>query len=239
MIGVQSARRRVDMVVKQIRFVLAVLVLTGMGVSLVSAQELNTDAKTEAAVTNESIAYARLAGELATVADGLRDSVLMLAAAILDELAFAEVTVRGKVNDPQGTLDGDKTPAGPLFDLAEEYAGDNEALLALVRDSRSRVASMKGHVYGAAVHRDRVLSYDTDIYREVYRAKELAEICIVGDGDTDLDLYIYDENGNLVCEDLGFTDRAYCSWTPRWEGLFEIHVENLGGVYNEYRLFTN
>ena len=239
MIGVKNVRSRGNLLEKRIRCVFAVLVLIGLGAPFVSAQELNADAKTEAVVTNESIVYARLAGELATVADGLRDSVLMLAAAILDELAFAEVTVRGKVNDPQGTLDDDKTQAATLFDLAEEYAGDNEALLALVRDSMSRVASMKGRVHGAAVHRDQVLSYDTDIYREVYRAKELAEICIVGDGDTDLDLYIYDENGNLICEDLGFTDRAYCSWTPRWDGLFEIHVENLGGVYNEYRLFTN
>ena len=226
------------MMVGRLRLVLAAVVLIGMGSVLVSGQDLNRDEKTEGAA-NESITYARLAGELALVADDLRDSVLMLAAAILEELAFVEVMERGKVNEPQGALGDDKTAPGTVFELAEEYAGDNATLLALVRDSMSRAASMRGRVHGAAVHRDRVLAYDTDIYREVYRAKELAEICIVGDGDTDLDLYVYDENGNLICEDLGFTDRAYCKWTPRWEGPFEIHVENLGRVYNEYRLFTN
>lgn len=225
---------------RKVRFVLAAVVLAGFGAAVGLAQELNEDEK-DGATANESIKYARLAGELALVAEEIRDSVLMLAAAILDEMADVAVVERGKANDPQGALGEQKPLARDLFELAEEYAGENEAMLALVRDSVSRAASMsmKGRVHGAAVHRDRVLAYDTDIYREVYRAKELAEICIVGDGDTDLDLYIYDENGNLICEDLGFTDRAYCTWTPRWEGIFEIHVENLGNVYNEYRLFTN
>ena len=63
---------------------------------------------------------------------------------------------------------------------------------------------MRGRVRGAFVHYDRVFTRDTDVYREVYRAREFAEICLVGDGDTDLDLYIYDEYGNLICSSTGY-----------------------------------
>ena len=232
-------RKRGAFVSKSTRVFLTVLVSVAFWVPSATAQEQNAESKTGVSVGNESIAYARLAGELALVADDTRDSVLMLAAAILDELAALEMTTRGKVNEGEGAIGEDKPAAGSLFELAEEYAGDNQSLLALIRDSMSRVATMKGRVHGAAVHVDRVSASGTDTFREIYRAKEIAEVCIVGDGDTDLDLFIYDENGNLICEDIGFTDRAYCNWTPRWEGLFEIVIENLGGVYNEYRLFTN
>jgi hypothetical protein len=68
---------------------------------------------------------------------------------------------------------------------------------------------------------------------------EPARINLRGDGDTDLDLYVYDENGNLVGSDVGPTDRATVAWSPRWTGPFTIRVVNLGNVYNEYRITTN
>ena len=75
-----------------------------------------------------------------------------------------------------------------------------------------------------------VLAYDTDVYQVEFRAGRLAEVGISGDGDTDLDLFIYDENGNRVCQDISFDDREYCSWIPRRTGPFSIEIENLGGV---------
>ena len=226
---------------KLLRSLLIAVVSMVLCVPYVAAQDEgaeNSEDKTEIIVGNVSITYLRLAGELASIAGVNRDSILMLAAAILEKWASVEVTTRGKVNEGQDGATQDKPAKGSLFELAEEYAGSNEHLLAIIRDSEI-TATMKGRVHGADVHVDRVLARDADIYREVYRAKEPAEVAVVGDGDTDLDLYIYDEYGNLVCDDTGYTDRAYCSWTPRWEGAFEIEIRNLGDVYNEYRLFTN
>ena len=85
----------------------------------------------------------------------------------------------------------------------------------------------------------RVQAYSVYTFRETFRGGELAEIRMVGDGDTRLDVYIYDENGNLIKSAVGPGDNVYLNWTPRWTGRFRIEVHNLGGVWNEFRLTTN
>jgi hypothetical protein len=63
-----------------------------------------------------------------------------------------------------------------------------------------------------------------------------AAASVIGDGDTDLDLFVYDENGNLIGSDTDSTDRCLVRLHPRWTGAFQIEVRNLGSVYNEYRI---
>jgi hypothetical protein len=84
------------------------------------------------------------------------------------------------------------------------------------------------------VHSDRVLAHKTDVYRVHFSAHTRAMVEVSGDGTTDLDLYIYDENGNLVAKDDDNTDDCLASWTPRWSGTFTIRVVNRGSVYNDY-----
>ena len=85
-------------------------------------------------------------------------------------------------------------------------------------------------------HYDRVLSHDTDSYRQVFYAHETVYIYVSGDGDTDLDLYVYDENGNLIDSDTDNDDKCLCIFTPRWKGTFTIRIKNHGSLYNNYRL---
>src|SRR5258708_7886140 len=73
----------------------------------------------------------------------------------------------------------------------------------------------------------------------VFRAGDEAVVTVSGDGDTDLDLYVYDDNGNLVAKDDDSTDQCLASWTPKWTGRFFIVVKNRGSIYNQYRLRTN
>ena len=61
-------------------------------------------------------------------------------------------------------------------------------------------------------------------------------VAILGDGDTDLDLYVYDENGNEIVSDTDGTDQCYVSWYPKWAGQFRIEIKNLGRVSNQYCL---
>ncbi|GMO11583.1 MAG: hypothetical protein Ta2D_13740 [Rickettsiales bacterium] len=62
---------------------------------------------------------------------------------------------------------------------------------------------------------------------------------VSGDGDTDLDLYIYDANGNLIEYDENYSDDCYVSWVPKWTGSYTIRIVNRGRVYNRFIIATN
>ena len=69
----------------------------------------------------------------------------------------------------------------------------------------------------------------------VFNGGQLAEVGIAGDGGSDLDLLVFDENDHLVCRSASSTDREYCRWWPRWTGPFRIEIQNLGAAANLYR----
>ncbi len=76
----------------------------------------------------------------------------------------------------------------------------------------------------------------SDYYTVTLRAGELTIIALSGSGTSDLDLYLYDENGNLIEQDLGMNDSARVSVVPRWTGPFRVRVQNRGMRPNLYRL---
>jgi hypothetical protein len=82
----------------------------------------------------------------------------------------------------------------------------------------------------------RVYGGYTDNWPICLSARDATTVLVVGDGDTDLDLYVYDENGYLIDSDTDATDRCIVSWTPRWDGCFMVKVVNRGRVYNAYSL---
>ena len=62
---------------------------------------------------------------------------------------------------------------------------------------------------------------------------------VVGDGDTDLDVRVYDRFGQFVASDLDGTDTCLVEWRPVRGGFYRIEVRNLSDVYNEYAIGTN
>ena len=88
------------------------------------------------------------------------------------------------------------------------------------------------------VHTDRVKAHSTDVYTVTVRGGVEAWVYVSGDGDTDLDVLVYDENGNFVCDDEG-CDGWGCTFTPHWTGKYKIKVVNKGNDYNEYRITTS
>lgn len=79
-----------------------------------------------------------------------------------------------------------------------------------------------------------VLRYDSDMFSYNFTGGFPAGVDLSGDGSTDLDLYIYDYSGNLICQSTSSGDDEYCNWTPLWTGSFTIQVKNRGSVYNHY-----
>jgi hypothetical protein len=130
-----------------------------------------------------------------------------------------------------------------LLNEAKAWAKGNAQVLAVIDAELAKPAGATSGTLGASGganrHVDQVKAYDTDLYRVRFNGGEIAKVAALGDGDTDLDLYVYDENGNLIVKDDDRTDQCYVQWTPKWTGVFVIKIKNLGRVYNQYQLLTN
>ena len=83
---------------------------------------------------------------------------------------------------------------------------------------------------------DRVEAFSADRYVVTFKGHEPAVVVLRGDGDTHLDLYVFDENGNQIAADEDGDAISAVRWTPKWTGKFTIKVVNRGSVYNHYIL---
>jgi hypothetical protein len=117
--------------------------------------------------------------------------------------------------------------------------GKRVAVAALMTISGLSNIASAGRVPWPARTSDCVLSYSTDVYVETFRGGELARIVVNGDGSTDLDLLVFDQNGILIAQDTDLTDLCIVEFVPRWTGPFRIEIRNLGRVYNCYTLEMN
>jgi hypothetical protein len=93
-------------------------------------------------------------------------------------------------------------------------------------------ASFASPIRGPLTDTARCQAFSRVTYHEVFRGNQVTTISIVGDGDTDLDLYVYDANGNLIASGIGLSDRETVSFIPFATGAFRVEVRNLGNVWN-------
>ena len=75
-------------------------------------------------------------------------------------------------------------------------------------------------------------------YYETFIGGLNANVDVIGDGDSDLDLFVYDQNGNVICSQTSSSYSESCSFSPRWTGPFKIVVKNNGSFYSLYKLNT-
>ena len=145
----------------------------------------------------------------------------------------------------EGTENAEKDGEAPIrepkamLEAALAEAGDGP-LAAMIEEEIT--VEGRGREPGPLHYITQVDAYDDDRYRlesMVFEGGEWAEVAIIGDGDTDLDLYVYDEFGNLICASEDAFDDEYCEWVPAFTGPFLVVVRNYGDVYNEYELLTN
>jgi len=143
-----------------------------------------------------------------------------------------------KGETPAPTLDPVK-----LLAEAATWAKGDEHMTALIAVEKAKATA--GHVgtlgatKGPVVHNDSVNSRSIDTYNIAFDGGEIARVSVIGDGDTDLDLYVYDMNGNLIIKDDGPTDHCGVWFVPNYTSTFTIRVVNNGYVYNRYLLITN
>jgi hypothetical protein len=139
-------------------------------------------------------------------------------------------------SEDEGASDAPVT-AEAMFAKATELAAGDEAILGLIEDAQAE--GSRGRIGGAVQWLSRLPAGQTDVWEIPFYGNSYAEVAVVGDGDTDLDVAITDENGNVFCYDVSWSDSLYCDFTPAWDGYFYVTVQNMGSVRNSYHLMTN
>ncbi len=98
------------------------------------------------------------------------------------------------------------------------------------------IASALAANAGGGFYREgRVWSYSTDRW-EPWAPAGYHRLVVRGDGDTDLDCYVYDRFGRLLGADADGTDYCIVRFRNPTAGTVQIVIRNLGSVYNDYQL---
>ena len=194
--------------------------------------------------TPEQAEQMALAGKLVQYGYSTKTALpLIQAVQIYQRLNVQPATGETPVSETDGPVADNITKAdtparteAQLLADATTFANGNKTLLALIKDCQN---GTRGAVPGPVYRQDAVRANTTDIWTIKFRGGEIAYVAVSGDGDTDLDLYIYDQYGNLITKDDDYTDTCLCTWTPRRTATYKIKIVNRGDVYNAYSLSTN
>ena len=171
-------------------------------------------------------------------------SSLLCAAEILAQIPKQEMKTKAK-KDTAGT--SDSTPdkkqytAEQLLTDGRKLAGKDKTLLAYAKNVEKLVkAGTRGAFGGPGYDYDIVYGSDTATYNNIgFVAGRYAEISVYSDNGADLDLYVYDENWNLIDKDTSYSTSAYCSFVPLWDGNFQIVIKNNSRYASWYEMYTN
>lgn len=226
---------------KQIIFLLAILTATLSGMA--QTTEDKPEVKGE---TSEALAAVKLANEVLRYGYENKSTLALLDALQIfsENPTQALNTTKDGPTVDESAADGKKAKVAFDYETvladAKRFADGDPNLLTLIDNIDAEAkGAQRGAVNGPSRHYDSVNGNSTDTYNISFVANELAEILVSGDGDTDLDLYVYDSNGNLIASDTDYTDDCYVRWVPKWTGRFIVKIVNRGPVYNRYVILTN
>jgi hypothetical protein len=128
-----------------------------------------------------------------------------------------------------------------LIKDARVFANNDKQLLKSIAalEEKAKKPKSKGSVGGSVSRSYRVDGYSSRTLYGTFRGGELTELAILGDGDTDLDVYIYNADGYLVASDTDDSDKCYLTWRPQYTSSYRIVIKNRGRFYNNFVLMTN
>lgn len=206
----------------------------------------NSDpAKRGSSPRTEAVVQAMLADQVARFADRGKDVMAMITAArLLSQVSPRPTKIdmrsegKPRTADGKGAAPGSRdTTVNGLLARAKKYAGVRNDLNGIVDEVAK--SPTRGKDDGPARVAQRIGDHVTDVYTTTFRANEPVVVGVTGDGLSDLDLTVDDDNGIRICTSAGAGDDEMCRWTPRRNGAFRIRVRNMGNAYNEYRLWFN
>ncbi|MBA83774.1 hypothetical protein ACSSNL_14625 [Thalassobius sp. S69A] len=170
------------------------------------------------------------------------DPILIVAAAKLRKSLHFQQTDRAPISAAEVPPEppAETAPLGwhAMLDVAAELAAGDDALLGIIDDIRAE--NTKGVATGQVYSITSIRAGGTDTYPPLpYTGGEYAEVYVEGQAATDLNLYVQDAKGRLVCSDTDISAIAYCGWRPATTEGFTIIVKNKGTAASPYSLITN
>lgn len=187
-----------------------------------------------------SAQIAALSAELYLTGVDSDDPLLLLAAAKLRKGLDLLPTDRTPQKDMDTPDMGDISPIGweDILKVAVAMAPEDDIITTLAEDIASERA--KGVKSGQLYSITSIRNGGTDTYPPLtYRGSEYADVYVEGTGQADLNLFVYDAQGRLVCSDTDISAIAHCGWTPAQESAFTVVVKNHGRGDSGYSLITN
>jgi hypothetical protein len=182
---------------------------------------------------------------LADYARTMKDARAMtVAARIVDGVPVKESADKGKLEGKRGSKGARTGPAktvsaGDLFAEARQFAAGDTAILAEIEAAQAEASRGALGAGGAIALSQYVPGQSTWTVRFAARGGEPLVIAAQRDTATSVDLKIFDENGNLVCQDMAHNVTMYCRINPIWAGPFSAQAINHGEIGTSMRMVTN
>ena len=226
----------------------SIVAFVALSILFVSCQKQPSQPEKQTFPTPASSEMSALRTALTLAKYGYREqspSALIEAANIMISTPQQPLTVEGTRSSE------DKAEAKPMKVIepaviladAKEMADGDEMLLAMADKVLMKMEAqwdkMRGSFDGPKRRMDYVSGKGQMIYNIPFRAGEIGEVTVLGSGDTDLDLFIYDANGGLINSDTNDGDDCYARFAPRMAGNVTIKIVNRGTEQNDYSMITN
>jgi len=175
-------------------------------------------------------------------------SALICAAEIIartqTQILGSKGTAKDEVADTVKKIDKPEYTAVNLLADGKKFASMNKKtkrnMLAWARSIKKAMKNKtRDAVSGPKYLYDKIGADGQMTYTIAFEANKLAEVLVCGDGDTNLDLYVYDQNNELIVSDEGYSDDCYVRFVPKHTVNFNVVVKNRGQVYNRFELLVN
>lgn len=182
------------------------------------------------------------AQQLFRLGQAQKDPLAMVAAANLAaSVAFDPKEIAGETFGealPDQT-DSAKSPidAAAMQDSALKSLDPDETLALLLREN-TRAARL---LPGATLHSsaNTLRAGQSTRYTVPFDGAVLAELGVIGDGDSRLALTVTDAENAVICATATASDAAACSFTPTESAFYTVTISNPGPGTNSYFLLSN